>query len=139
MVDNELYLLEQLFQQETYYVQAVKEGRFDVETGDDPLVLTPKHFPRTITFDTSNYSQVQGIVNQQLGSLVLVGDRFFIYRSYLVPNDNDYIVYDGKRYNIREHVHLDHRAGTILQTHHVQNQEYELTQEIDSSFYVNIN
>jgi len=134
-IDSILYGLEQDYGLPAYYVE--KSTTVDVDTGDQTINETTTLYSKAITFEADESYNINGLVDNQFSSQIEIGDRFFILRNASIPKLNDYLIFDGYKFNIVKWTILDARAGVLIQSRTVKEAEFTLTQSIKVVAYVN--
>lgn len=134
-VDSILYGLEQAYGLPAYYV--VKTSTFDDNTGAQTETETPTLHSKAITFEADEHYDLNGLVDNIFSSQVQAGDRFFILRGTFIPKFQDFVIFDGNKYNIEKWTILDAKAGIIIHSRTVKEAIFTLTQSFKVVAYVN--
>ncbi len=133
-IDRLLYALQRAYSQPCHYV-TVTGVSTDYDTGAISTSQSVTLHPQTITF-RSKYAQERLASIGQLSSGVEVAERMFVFRgSSWEVNENDFIVYNGKAFEIISHDNLD-GAGMSFATKSTQNATFSLSKTHRVSVYV---
>lgn len=126
-MDRWLYGLERSYGLPVDYV-SIALGSFDPDLRTQTETETVTHYQRVSTFEAEVFHNLLAGQSTQWTSMVKSSDRFFIFRGTRTVNlDNNYIIFDGQRWNIKDYTTLDASAGIIFQTERSELTSYTLT------------